>query len=515
MRLRAVVLLVLGAGAAAAAAAPAGAQTVTPPCPRAVDFAQAEFPPNPVIDNTWLPLRPGTRLTLEGRANRGGGPLPHTVSFTTTDITKVINGVNTLVVWDVDINEGELAETELAFFAQDTNGNVWNLGEYPEEYDGGDFVGAPSTWISGLDDAEGGIHMIAQPSVGQSWLQGWVPSIEFLDCARVFTIRHEVCVPFKCYSPYLRTNERSPLDPAGGVQTKYHAKGVGIVQVGAVDDPEGETLVLTDVAQLGPQAMMDARVAAMALDERGYFTSNVYARTARAQLPPGVVLPPRNAGGQLGGSGSAAPGGTSSEPRSPKRRRKYTAKVDHPLVPLTTVRHTVFTGFEGDTRTRVVSRVLKKTRRVAGVRVAIVDVREFEDGELVEHTRDYYAQDRKGRVWYFGESVDDIENGKVVGHEGQWFAGKNGAKPGLFMPAKPKVGKVFEQERAPGVAEDRSKVVAVGLEVATAAGQFDECIKTRDFAPLDKATEFKFYCAGVGLVREKPADGRLDLVRYR
>src|SRR5918999_572538 len=482
MRLPAAVLLLLGAGAAAAAAAPAGAQTVTPPCPRAVDFAQAEFPPNPVIDNTWLPLRPGTRLTLEGRANRGGGPLPHTVSFTTTDITKVINGVNTLVVWDVDINEGELAETELAFFAQDTNGNVWNLGEYPEEYDGGDFVGAPSTWISGLDDAEGGIHMVAQPSVGQTWLQGWVPSIEFLDCARVFTIRHEVCVPFKCYSPYLRTNERSPLDPAGGIQTKYHAKGVGIVQVGAVDDPEGETLVLTDVAQLGPQAMMDARVAAMALDERGYFTSNVYARTARAQLPPGVVLPPRNAGGQLGGSGSAAPGGTSSEPRSRKRSRKYTAKVDHPLVPLTTVRHTVFTGFEGDTRTRVVSRVLKKTRRVAGVRVATVDV---------------------------------IENGKVVGHEGQWFAGKNGAKPGLFMPAKPKVGKVFEQERAPGVAEDRSKVVAVGLEVATAAGQFDKCIKTRDFAPLDKTTEFKFYCAGVGLVREKPADGRLDLVRYR
>jgi hypothetical protein len=208
------------------------------------------------------------------------------VSFTTTDITKVINGVNTLVVWDVDINEGELAETELAFFAQDTNGNVWNLGEYPEEYDGGDFVGAPSTWISGLDGAEGGIHMVAQPSVGQTWLQGWVPSIEFLDCARVYTIRHRVCVPFNCYSPYLRTNERSPLDPAGGIQTKYHAKGVGIVQVGAVDDPEGETLVLTDVAQLGPQAMMDARVAAMALDERGYFTSNVYARTARAQSYP-------------------------------------------------------------------------------------------------------------------------------------------------------------------------------------------------------------------------------------
>jgi hypothetical protein len=513
MRLPAVVLLLLAA--ATAAGGPASAQSVTPPCPRAVDFAQAQFPPHPVIDNTWLPLTPGTRLTLEGRANRGGGPLPHTVSFTTTDITKVINGVNTLVVYDVDINEGELAEAELAFFAQDTNGNVWNLGEYPEEFDGGDFVGAPNTWISGLADAEGGIHMVADPQVGQQWLQGWVPSIEFLDCARVYTIRHQVCVPFSCYSPYLRTNERSPLDPLGGIQTKYHAKGVGIVQVGAVDDPEGETLVLTDRAQLGPGEMMAARVAAMDLDERGYFTSSVYAMTPRAQLPPGVVLPPRNTASQRGNSGSGGAGGNSPGSGSRKRGARYTAKVNHPLVPLTTVRKTVFTGFEGDTRTRVVSRVLKKTRRVAGVRVAIVDVREFEDGELVEHTRDYYAQDRKGRVWYFGESVDDIENGKVVGHEGQWFAGKNGAKPGLFMPAKPKVGKVFEQERAPGVAEDRSKVVSVGLDVTTAAGQFDGCIKTRDFAPLDKRTEFKFYCAGVGLVREKPADGRLDLVRYR
>ena len=147
---------------------------------------------------------------------------------------------------------------------------------------------------------------------------------------------------------------------------------------------------------------------------------------------------------------------------------------------------------------------------MAGVRVAIVKVREFEDGELVEHTADYFAQDGKGRVWYFGERVDDIENGKVVGHEGQWLAGENGAKPGLFMPAKPRVGQVFEQERAPGVAEDRSKVVAVGRELTTPAGTFDDCIKTRDFAPLDRATEFKFYCAGVGLVREKPPDGRLN-----
>jgi len=82
------------------------------------------------------------------------------------------------------------------------------------------------------------------------------------------------------------------------------------------------------------------------------------------------------------------------------------------------------------------------------------------------------------------------------------------------MPADPQVGDEFEQERAPGVAEDRSTVVAVGLEVTTEAGTFSDCIKTRDFAPLDNVTEFKYYCPDVGLVREEPRGGRLDLVSF-
>lgn len=199
----------------------------------------------------------------------------------------------------------------------------------------------------------------------------------------------------------------------------------------------------------------------------------------------------------------------------------FSAAVDNPLFPLSSLRVMIYEGNEGDPDTdetvdiRSESRVLERTKRVSGVPVTVVDVREFEDGELVEHTSDYYSQGADGGVRYMGEAVDDIEEGKVVGHEGQWLAGKNGAKPGLFMPADPKVGDSFEQERAPGIAEDRSEVVAVGLEVTTPAGRFDRCIKTEDFAPLDKLTEFKYYCAGVGLVREQFPEGRLDLVRYR
>jgi hypothetical protein len=512
--------VLLGVLTAVSLGASTAAEAGTPPlCPEPVRFDSDEFPSRPQIDNGWLPLIPGTQLTLEGLADRGGGALPHTVTFTVTDLTKVIAGVKTRVVWDVDVNEGEVAEAELAFFAQDRDDNVWNLGEYPEEFEDGNFIGAPNTWIAGIAGAEAGIHMREHPSLGSAWLQGFAPEIDFLDCATVVSDDEAVCVPVACYDGVLLTHETSPLDPAGGIQTKYHARGVGIVQIGALNDPEGETLVLSRLERLSPEALAAARIEAQRLDARAYAVSDVYAQTEPVE-PRGAVPPPP-------GSGPAAPdpqptagppasGAPATGPAATARKaRKFTWKVDHPLVPLTTVRRTDFEGREDDTKTRVVSKVLDKTTRVNGVRVAIVDVREYEDGELVEHTRDYFAQDRKGRVWYFGERVDDIENGRVVGHEGEWLAGKGRAKPGLYMPAEPKVGKVFEQERAPGVAEDRSRVVAVGLAVEAPAGRFEGCIKTRDYAPLDKRSEFKFYCPGVGLVREKARDARLDLVRYR
>lgn len=83
------------------------------------------------------------------------------------------------------------------------------------------------------------------------------------------------------------------------------------------------------------------------------------------------------------------------------------------------------------------------------------------------------------------------------------------------MPADPQAADTFEQERAPGIAEDESTVLEVGLQVTTPAGEFSDCIKTEDFAPLDNLTEFKFYCPGVGLVREEPEGGTIELVSYR
>ncbi len=82
------------------------------------------------------------------------------------------------------------------------------------------------------------------------------------------------------------------------------------------------------------------------------------------------------------------------------------------------------------------------------------------------------------------------------------------------LPASPQAGDEFEQEKAPGVAEDRSTVVGLGETVTVPAGTFQDCIKTEDFAPLDNLTEFKYYCTGIGLVREEFEGGYLDLVSY-
>ena len=113
--------------------------------------------------------------------------------------------------------------------------------------------------------------------------------------------------------------------------------------------------------------------------------------------------------------------------------------------------------------------------------------------------------------------MNDYDGGQLIGHGGQWVAGENGARAGVFMPGEPKVGDVFEQERAPGVAEDRSTVIGVGRTVKVRAGTFTDCIETEDYDPIGKITQRKFYCKGVGLVREVTGKTRsselIELVR--
>jgi hypothetical protein len=270
--------------------AASGEEPKRPPCNTAAQFDPANFPDRPKIDNRWNPLAPGMQFILAGEADRGGGLLPHRVVSTVTDLTKVINGVRAVVIVEKDINEGDLEEAELAFQAQDNAGNLWNLGEYPEEYDEGKFVGAPDVWISGLGKAEAGNLMLADPQLGTpEYLQGWSPDIDFLDCAKVFKMQEKTCVPVGCYENVLITDERSPLEPESGHQRKYYAPGVGTVRVGAVDDPEGETLVLAEVSELSPEDLAKVRQEALKLEKSAFERNKVYRQTQPVEALPGVT----------------------------------------------------------------------------------------------------------------------------------------------------------------------------------------------------------------------------------
>src|SRR3954453_14281693 len=202
------VLAPAGVASAAPTAPAAGAQAAT--CQPIVPFSAGNFHHPTRIDNRYLPMVPGTQLVYRGTANGGA----HQVVFTVTDLTKVVAGVTTRVIYDVDIQDGEVAEAELAFFAQDDQGNVWNLGEYPEEFENGVFSGAPSVWLAGRQGAQPGIHMLAQPAqhVGVQYLQGRAPAIDFLDCARVASLSGTVTVPAGRFTDVLTTHETSPLE---------------------------------------------------------------------------------------------------------------------------------------------------------------------------------------------------------------------------------------------------------------------------------------------------------------
>jgi hypothetical protein len=147
--------------------------------------------------------------------------------------------------------------------------------------------------------------------------------------------------------------------------------------------------------------------------------------------------------------------------------------------------------------------VLQETRMVDGVRTRVVEERETEGGQLAEVSRNYFAIDRTtGDVYYFGEDVDEYKNGKVTGHPGAWLSGLDGARFGLMMAARPKVGDRYYQEVAPKVAMDRAEVVAVTEDVKVPAGAFTGCLHTKESTPLERGAEDKWYAPDVGLVKD-------------
>lgn len=266
----------------------------SPPAVKAAKEGHEDFDPKTfsrpsVVDNAYIPMKPGTRYTYEGTTIEDDGTaVPHRVVITVTDLTKVIGGVRSVVTWDLDYSDNELVEAELAFFAQDDHGNVWRMGEYPEEYEDAKLLAAP-TWIHGLEEAVAGIEMPAKPEPGSpSYSQGWGPGVEFTDRGQVDQVGQKTCVPVKCYEDVVVIAEVSGAEK-DAQQLKYFARDVGNVRVGwkGAGEKTKETLELTKVEQLSAAALAEVRAEALKLEKSAYSTSkNVYAKTAPLEPAP-------------------------------------------------------------------------------------------------------------------------------------------------------------------------------------------------------------------------------------
>jgi hypothetical protein len=169
-------------------------------------------------------------------------------------------------------------------------------------------------------------------------------------------------------------------------------------------------------------------------------------------------------------------------------------------------------GQEHGKPVRLVITVLDETRKVGDVETRVVEERETSGDTPLEVSRNYFAIDnRTGDVYYFGEDVDTYKHGRLAGHEGGWHHGQDRARFGLAMPGAPAVGSRYYQEQAPGVAMDRAEVVSLTERIATPAGVFEGCLKTKESSPLEPLVkEHKLYAPGVGVVK----DGSLLLVSH-
>jgi hypothetical protein len=224
-------------------------------------------------------------------------------------------------------------------------------------------------------------------------------------------------------------------------------------------------------------------------------------------------------------SGSSPPVLTSNEGPAPfdpgqayqplVRAAELSAEIENPLFLAPAGALWIYEGQTEDGLERVEVSVLPETRTVWGTTVRVVRDTVSVAGELVEDTHDFFAQDSEGNVWYMGEESYTFEAGVMTSSDGSWESGVDGALPGVAMLAAPQVGDAYRQEYYQGEAEDFANVVALNQSVSVPAGQFSNCVKTRDLSAIDPdADEYKYYCPGIGHVLEEAEDERLELIEY-
>jgi hypothetical protein len=193
----------------------------------------------------------------------------------------------------------------------------------------------------------------------------------------------------------------------------------------------------------------------------------------------------------------------------------FTALVDNPYFPLRPGTIRVYELRAGKATVVDTVTVTRETKTILGVNAVMVRDRTYRDSVLIEDTFDWYAQDRKGNVWYLGEDTKEYRNGKVVSTAGSWEAGRDSAHAGIIMPAIPEVGMEYRQEYRAGVAEGMARVINLDAKVMALNETFTACLETEDWSPLERGVrEKKVYAPGLGLVLRRTVAGGDEWMKH-
>ena len=433
-----------------------GSSTTVGEDPAEPAFEAASFTQPTEIDNLYRPMIPGTANIFQAATEDG----VETIVVEVLDETREVAGVTSRVVRDRVFLEALLMEDTHDWFAQDDDGHIWYMGETVVNYDyddEGELLGTDTdgAWEAGVDVADvgslavAGILIKAEPIVGDSYQQEFYEG-EAEDMAEVTALDQSLTLADgSAYTGVVQIREWNPLE-ADSEEFKYYAPGVGLLKEEAIDDAEVVELVAT----------FDTDQSALADFTAASFTTPTEIDNSYLPLAPGASL-------------------------------AYTAET------------------EDGTETILVE-VLNETRTVAGITCVVVRDRVSLDGILIEDTKDWFAQDDGGNVWYMGEIVvnyeyDDGGNLEETNDNGSWEAGVDGALPGIQMWAAPAPGQAYYQEFYADEAEDMALVVATGIEVNLSDGStYADCLQTIEWNPLEPETlEYKFYAPGIGLIKEQ------------
>ena len=430
--------------------------------PAEPEFAVALFgATSAIVNNPYFPLRPGNTWTYQVETDEG----VETIVVEVQESTREVAGVVCAIVRDRVFLDGLLIEDTHDWYAQDLDGNVWYMGEQVVNYEYDDEENVIATddegaWETGVDGALAGILMKATLIPGDSYRQEFLVG-EAEDMGAIVALDVLVLLADGSSHICLQTRDWNPLEPDEPHEFKYYAHGIGLVVEETVDGEERAELL-------------------------GIFV------TSEASLP------------DFDDATFSAP-----------------SDIDHGLlayVPGTTREFAVDT--EDGTETILVE-PLADTRTVNGVVCRVVRDRVWLDGDLIEDTYDWYAQDDDGNVWYMGEDstsfeYDDDGNLIETSTDGSWEAGVDGAVAGILMWASPAPGASYYQEFYEDEAEDMAIVIATGVTVELEDGtEFENCVQILEWSPLEPDTlEYKYFAPGIGVVVEEKTDGeeRVEIV---